>query len=271
LDDYKAKKRHGTAAELLARLRSLNIPTDRSIPQFKSAGGDSNPWQIEMESEPGIVLAGTLYTPAGPGKRPAVLLVKGKLSDWIAERAVKAGHVVLELEPRHSLNWESRRPYVGDYLADERATQIGRSLPGLRAFDILRGVDFLAGSNDVDAGSIRAGAQGVKGIWLLLAAAVDPRISKVWLDKTPYSLLEALHNTLNTELSDAVIPGFALRWDLDDLAKTMGTRPLLWTDPTNWMARVVNAGPGFRYRYVLGDITEMSEAQDEAYLREFLQ
>jgi hypothetical protein len=91
------------------------------------------------------------------------------------------------------------------------------------------------------------------------------------LDKTPYSLLEALHNTLNTDLSDAVIPGFALHWDLDDLTKAMGTRPVLWTDPTNWMGRVVNAGPSFRYRYVLGDITDMSDTQDEEYLRQILQ
>ena len=80
----------------------------------------------------------------------------------------------------------------------------------MRAHDILRGVDLLCARGDVDAGSIRAAAQGVKGIWLLLAAAADPRIRKVWLDKTPYSLLEAIENMVNTNLSDAVIHGFAL-------------------------------------------------------------
>ena len=154
---------------------------------------------------------------------------------------------------------------------NERATLIGRNLPAMRAHDILRGVDVLAARDDVDPNSIRAAAQGVKGIWLLLAAATDTRISKVWLDKTPYSLLEALHNTLNTDLSDAVIPGFALHWDFDDLTKAMGTRPVLWTDPTNWMGHVVAAGPRFGYRYVLGDLTDMSDAQDEEYLRELLQ
>ena len=96
-------------------------------------------------------------------------------------------------------------------------------------------------------GSIRAAGQGVKGIWLLLAAAADPRIQKVWLDRTPYSLFEALQNTLNTNLYDAVIPGFALHWDLEDLVKLMGARPVIWTDPTNWMGRVVSVGPRFRY------------------------
>ena len=87
--------------------------------------------------------------------------------------------------------------------------------------------------------SIRAAARGVKGIWLLLAAAADPRIGKVWLDRTPYSLRAALENSMNTDLFDAVIPGFALHWDLDDLMKAMGNRPVLWTDPANWMGRPV--------------------------------
>jgi len=33
----------------------------------------------------------------------------------------------------------------------------------------------------------------------------------------------------------------------------------------------VAAGPRFRYRYVLGDLTDMSDTQDEEYLRQFLQ
>ena len=58
---------------------------------------------------------------------------------------------------------------------------------------------------------------------------------------------------------------------LTDLTKAMGARTVLWTDPTNWMGRVVAAGPRFRYRYVLGDLTDMSDAQDEEFAREILQ
>jgi hypothetical protein len=76
-------------------------------------------------------------------------------------------------------------PYVGNWLANTRAEQIGVSLPGRRAHDILGGVDLLCSRKDVDPGSIRAGGQGVKGIWLLLAAAADPRIQKVWLTRRP--------------------------------------------------------------------------------------
>ena len=80
----------------------------------------------------------------------------------------------------------------------------------MRAHDILRGVDLLAERGDVDPSSIHAMARGVKGIWLLLAAAADTRLAKIWLDRTPYSLRLALKNSMNTGLFDAVIPGFVL-------------------------------------------------------------
>jgi hypothetical protein len=75
---------------------------------------------------------------------------------------------------------------------------------------------------------------------------------------------------MNTHLCDGVIPGFALHLDLEDLTKAMGGRPLMWTDPTNWMGRVVWLGPRFRYRWVLGDITEYAETQDREYTAELL-
>ena len=140
----------------------------------------------------------------------------------------------------------------------------------MRAHDLLRGVDLLAARSDVDSASIRAAAKGVKGIWLLLAAAIDTRISKVWLDRTPYSLRVALERSMNTDLFDAVIPGFALHWDLQDLTKAMGGRTVLWTDPANWMKRTVPLGPSFQYRYVLGDDTDLSDEQDNNYINEFI-
>jgi hypothetical protein len=117
-----------------------------------------------------------------------------------------------------------------------------------------------------------------------MAAAVDTRIGKIWLDRTPYSLRAALENSMNTDLFDAVIPGFALHWDLDDLIKAMETRPVLWTDPANWMGHpvplvstfqyrlghAVPLGATFQYRYVLGDMTDVHDAQDDAYIQQLI-
>lgn len=75
---------------------------------------------------------------------------------------------------------------------------------------------------------------------------------------------------MNTDLFDAVIPGFVLHWDLDDLIRAMGDRPVLWTDPTNWMSRPVVLGAPFRYRYVLGDTTDLRDEQDNTFINELI-
>ncbi len=281
LDEFRSREQQGTIAELLADLRSLNIPSGLTAPKVtESDESNGHEWRqehITFESEPGVEIGGKLYIPQSSGQKPAVLLVADKMSSyWIvsttslAERITKTGRVVLELEPRDAPA-EGERPFIGNWLANARANQIGRNLPAMRAHDILRGVDVLAARNDVNPAAIRAAARGVKGIWLLLAAAIDSRISKVWLDRTPFSLRAALTHSMNTDLFDAVIPGFVLHWDLDDLAKALGDRPLLWTDPANWMGRPVPLGPAFRYRYVIGDTTDLHDQQDDAFMKEFLQ
>jgi dienelactone hydrolase len=281
LEDFHAKQKRGSLQELLASLRDLGVPSDGSAPVVKVVNETSGPegrrQRIVFTSEPGIDLEATLYLPDSAGRKPAVLLLADQppyfmapAMDWFAEKMFKAGRVVLEMETRGSVPEGDERPFVGDWLANCRANQIGRNLPAMRAHDIVRGVDLLAARSDVDGASVHAMARGAKGFWLLLAAAMDARIGKIWLDRTPYSLRPALESSMNTNLFDAVIPGFALRWDLDDLVKAMGNRPVLWTDPTNWMRRVVGLGPPFRYRYVLGDTTDFRDAQDEAYAGELL-
>jgi hypothetical protein len=189
----------------------------------------------------------------------------------MAEKVVKLGRVVLELEPRTSHLKNEEGSYTGDWTSDMQANLIGRNLPAMRAHDILRGLDLLRGRPDVAPDSIRGAARGVAGVWLLLAAAADPRFNAIWLDKTPYSLRAALKNSVASGLSDAVIPGFALQWDLTDLVAAMGARRVFWTDPTNWVHGATALGAPFRYRYVLGDLTDEMDVQDDGYIREFLQ
>jgi cephalosporin-C deacetylase-like acetyl esterase len=271
LDGFRARKRQGTTGELLAELRRLNIPSDGKAPSLTSSSE-----HIRFESEPGVEIGGRLYMPRSEGRKAAVLVVADKTSSyWIpsteslAGRIAKTGRVVLELEVRDSPG-EGERPFVGNWLTNSRANQIGRNLPAMRAHDILRGVDILAARADVDPTSIRALARGVRGIWLLFAAAIDTRLSKIWLDRTPGSIRAALANPMNTDLFDAVIPGFALHWDLEDLVRAMGNRTVLWTDPTNWMGHPVTLEGPFRYRYVIGDTTDLREEQDDAFIAEFL-
>ena len=188
-----------------------------------------------------------MYVPNAPGRKPAVLLVD--LPAAVAEGLAARNLVVLNLEPRGVPLPKS--PQGADPAADFqniRAWVIGKNMAGMRAGDIMRGVDLLVDRPDVDAGHVRAAARGVQGVWLLMAAAIDPRIGKIWLDQTPYSLRAALEVPITRDLHDAVIPGFALHWDLSDLVKAMAPRSVLWTDPTDWMGIVAPHLEGFRYR-----------------------
>ncbi len=280
MDELRAKEQPGTIPDLLAELRKLGVPTDGTPPDVKVVDDSRVPEgrleRIRFESEPGVEIGGKLYIPDSAGRKPAVLLVADESrnywvlpTDALAKRMAKLGRVVLELEVRDSPG-EQGRPFIGNWQTNARADQIGRNLPAMRAHDILRGIDVLTARSDVDPASIHATARDAKGVWLLLAAAMDTRISKIWLDKTPYSVREALNRPMNENLFDAVIPGFALRWDLEDLTKAMGNRPVLWTDPKNWLGKIVPLGSTYRYRYVTGDTTDLLNAQDDEIMDDFL-
>jgi hypothetical protein len=266
-DEFHARRQPRGIPELIAELRRLQIPSDRRPPAAKLLNEENNPklrrLRVSLESEPGIDISGTLYLSAFPGRKPALLLIKHRSSATLAEAAAAAGHVVLELEPRDTPSANDNRPFLGNWMTNARANSIGRNLPAMRAHDIVRGIDFLSSRDDVNPTMIRAAARDVKGIWLLLAAAVDERIGAVWLDRTPHSLSAAMDSSINTNLFDAMIPGFLLHWDLADLVNAMGTRHVLWTDPANWMGRTVPLGPEFRYRH--------SGQTDATLLAEFLQ
>ncbi len=161
-DEFRARKRQGTMPELLAELRGLNIPTDGQPPVVRGSN------DIRFESEPGVEIGGTLYVPRSSGRKPAVLLVADKMSnasipstDSLAQRIAGTGRVVLALEVRDAPG-EGQRPFVGNWLTNARANQIGRNLPAMRAHDILRGIDLSGRSHrcgsGVDSGC-RAGRQ----------------------------------------------------------------------------------------------------------------
>ena len=209
-------------------------------------------WMADPHGAPPFNDAEQIIEPPGAhGKRPAVVLVEMRQSPAVFERARKLtndGEVVDILLPRGlPAPIEDSRPFSGAWIMNTRAWLIGANLAGMRAHDIVNAVSALASRDDVDASKIRAEAQGVAGIWLLMAAASDPRISSVTLRATPYSLRAAVAGGLARDLHDAVIPGFALKWDLSDLVKMIAPRKVTWFDPTDWMRQVKQLPGDYRY------------------------
>jgi len=246
-ESFRRKQSERGADEMLAEIRKW-APLDGTAASrltSETKGAEFNTEGIAIESEPGVEISGTLYVPRAEGRKPAVLLVDGPPA--LASQLVKTGSVVLSLAPR-GLPAASPRALIGDWLANTRAMLIGRDLAGMRVADIVRGVDLLAARPDVNSAAIRGVARGVQGAWLLTAAAIDPRISRIWLDRTPYSLRAALDNPLSRDLHDAVLPGFALHWDFQDLVRAIAPRTVIWSDPTDWMHTVAPHLSGYLYR-----------------------
>jgi cephalosporin-C deacetylase-like acetyl esterase len=274
-DEFHARRQKRDGSELLAELRRLGVPSNGRAPSAvttsKVEGPDFGVEEIRFESEPGVPVSARLYLPNGEGRRPAVVMFEEKRlavplrvqrsqsTRAIAEALARSGQIVMEVDPRDSPG-DDGRPFLGNWLTNERADLVGRNLAAMRAHDLLVAVDVLAARPDVDASSIRGYARGVKGVWLLLAAAVDDRLGKIWLDRTPWSIAVALQDPLTNDLFDAMIPRFALHWDFRDIVDAIGDRRVLWTDPTNWMNRVVPLGAPYRYRYVgEGDAPSIEE------------
>ncbi|MCC6340607.1 MAG: acetylxylan esterase [Bryobacterales bacterium] len=266
LEEYRNSRRQRSPAQLIEALRALGVAPSGSAPRVsaveQAGAADYRLEWIHFEAEPGVTVHGKLYLPNVEGRKAAVVVVEDKRlpvplhvtrspsTAALAEAMARAGRVVLEFEPRDAPAQNDGRPFLGNWLLNERFDLVGLNLPASRARDILVAVDVLAARPEVDADSIRGYARGVKGFWLLMAAAMDSRLRRIWLDRTPWSFSEAMSHPMTSRLFDAVIPGFARHWDFRDLVEAVGERRVFWTDPANWMNQVVFRGAAYRYRSV---------------------
>lgn len=183
----------------------------------------------------------------GSSRGPAVVLVQNSLADTTeSKKLADEGKVVVIVAPSGA-GADPNRQHSGNWLNNTRAWLIGRNLPAMHAAEINAAVAAAAGRADVDPSRITARAAGTSGIWLLLAAASNPRISGITLSRTPWSVRAAIDSAVHTNLHDAVIPGFAAKWDLADLRDAVAPRQVIWTDPTDWMGNVVKVNGPYTY------------------------
>jgi cephalosporin-C deacetylase-like acetyl esterase len=258
LDRLKERTSAGSAADLREQLGRYIGARATGAPRVRTLEGE----RVAIETEPGLEIFGDLLAPQKSGRKPGVVIVHtGKTVPTLAHQLARQGNIVLAITPRGLPLTTETRPLIGDGVSFHRAILIGRNLPGMRALDILRAFDLLSARDDVDPARISAIANGTAGIWLLIAAAVEPRFAKLWLDGTPHSLRSAMEVPLHRNLHDAVLPGLLLHGDIKDMAKLAGEAKILWTDPTNWTGQTVPVPGRFTYRTF--------EEQDERLLKAF--
>jgi hypothetical protein len=198
--------------------------------------------KLVYEMEAGNFVPALLYLPAsGAGKRPGTILVHGggkSAAAAHAEAFAKAGMVVLSIDARDF--GERRGPadpsdrewnrYFADYETAMTAILLGRTLAGLRAADIVRGLDVLAARPEVNADRLSAFGSEGGAVPLLHAAALDRRIRALALERMLISYRAVVDRPVNRGIFEQVVPGVLKAYDLPSLAAMLAPRPVWIVD-----------------------------------------
>ena len=113
--------------------------------------------------------------------------------------------------------------------------------------------------NPCDVKEIQNTPLGVPGFWLLRAAQGDPRLTKIWLDRTPATYCGVIGTPVHRDLHDAVSPGACLTSDWMDLRD----KRTIWSDPTDWQRNIKGGLQNYTYRHF--------DQGDAVLIRKFLE
>ncbi len=203
--------------------------------------------KLVYESEPGIRIPALLFVPNGGGasRKPAVIYLNGRgkaagVTEDV-EPIVKSGFVVLSLDARgigetrvsRDRNDTDFERYFGDYDSAMTAILVGKTMPGMRARDIARGIDLLAARSDVDGANIFGFGKDGGAVPMLYAALFDSRIQRVALEGMLMSYDTVVKHRIHRQIFEQVVPSALRHYDLPDLAGTLAPRPV-------WLVNAVN-------------------------------
>jgi cephalosporin-C deacetylase-like acetyl esterase len=208
--------------------------------------------KLTYESEPGILIPAVLYVPETHGsKSPAIIYADGEGKQAVREAAeflVNKGNLVMAIDAR---GLGETRPVLDEhdyffrYFADhdnaETAILLGKTLVGMRAADIARGVDLLVARSDVDTSNITGFGRRSAAVAMLHAAALDPRIKKLVLEEMLVSYDAIVTHRIHRQMFEQIVPSSLKFYDLPDLANSFAPRPVSIINAVNPLGQVLSA------------------------------
>jgi len=192
--------------------------------------------KLVYDSEPGIMIPALLFVPErAKSKKPAVLYVDGggkSAATCDAEQLVKSGFVVLSIDARGfgetkvstDINSNEFDRYFGDYDDAMTALLIGKTMVGMRARDISRGIDLLAARPEVDRDKIYGFGKDAGAVPTLYVAALDERIQQVALEGMLVSYEYVVNHRIHRRVLESVVPAALKFYDLPDLVSIIAPR-----------------------------------------------
>jgi pimeloyl-ACP methyl ester carboxylesterase len=224
--------------QLAGKSREVYEVLREGLQNRKKSGTDLKAYLKDLVMAPEAAPPELRFQYKGPGSAQKVTLVvqtQGEASAQYKSLA-EAGPAAF-VTPR-GLPVSTTPNLSGDWIANTRSWLIGRNLPAMRARDIIRAIDELERQHGTK--EVLVEASDIPGVWALIAAVLDPRIKELHLERTPYSVRAAFETPIHRNLHDAVMPGFALLGDYEDLVRLIQPeRKVIWKDPTDWMRNVI--------------------------------
>jgi hypothetical protein len=113
------------------------------------------------------------------------------------------------------------------------AILIGKTMPGMRAQDITRGIDLLVARPDVDGANIFGFGKDAGAVPMLYAAVLDNRIRRVALEGMLVSYDSVVTHRIQRQIFEQVVPSALKYFDFPDLVASLAPRPV-------WVVNAVN-------------------------------
>jgi cephalosporin-C deacetylase-like acetyl esterase len=237
------KAQRAPGRDLAARLgRLIGFEQPQGAVRVRPYGAFTRPgYRVEKlvyESEPGILIPALLFLPeGGPARKPAVVYVNGAgkaagMEDL--EPLARAGLAVLAMDVR---GWGETQPvrdrkggdfarWFGDFDSGMTALLTGQTLVGMRALDVARGVDVLAGRPEVDGQRIFGYGKGGGSLPVLFAALLEPRLRRVALEDLLASYESITSQRIHREVFEQVAPGILKHGDIPEFVAALAPRPV---------------------------------------------
>jgi cephalosporin-C deacetylase-like acetyl esterase len=230
--------------------------------------------KLEFLSEPGIYIPTWVFVPEKQGGlMEATLFVNeaGKQADGMEfglyERLARQGKLIIavdvrgigETRPPHSASIDRSGPYSHLFDVETAMTYMtwymDESLFGMRVQDVVRSVDYVLSRPDAVKTSLRAVGKGSGALWVLYAAALDPRISTIVAERGLLSYRSLAQVDRYTHSAGVFIRDVLLRLDLPQVAAALADRKLTLLSPVDAMKQ---ASP-------LSDVQEVYRVTSETY------
>lgn len=214
--------------------------------------------KVEFLSEPDIFIPAWVFIPEKPpAKMPAVLVCNeaGKEADGMEfgfyEKLAHAGKMIIacdvrgvgETKPPHNPpgNWpgEFRHLFDVETAIAYMAWSMDQELIGMRVADVIRAVDYAHSRPDVDLGNLQVLGQGAGALWVLFAAVLDSRISRLICERglLSYGMLAQVDRYRHS--AGVFVRDILTHFDLPEIAAALSNRSLTLVSPVDHLKRSV--------------------------------